>query len=100
MKSWFSRFGATGKLCLELVVALNFFLVRDRMTGFTHDSGNTVFSARNTVIDKILMNFRCPVYAMAGGMQNANLVFQSPVFTASAALWPIKPGMDNRSGRL
>jgi hypothetical protein len=37
-------------------------------TGFTHDSGDTVFPAPNAVIDEILMNFRCPVYAVACSM--------------------------------
>jgi hypothetical protein len=63
-----------------------------------HDSGNTVFAAANTVIGEIPMDFYCPVYAMAGRMQNTDFGFQSSVFKASAALWTLAPGMATGTG--
>jgi hypothetical protein len=66
--------------------------------GLTHDSGDTVFPAPNPVIDKILMNFRCPIYTVACSMQNTNLGLQNPVLSASATLWTLEPGMVSGSG--
>jgi hypothetical protein len=63
-----------------------------------HDSGNTVFTAANTIIDKIPMDFYCPVYAMAGRMQNTDFGLQRSVFTASATLWTLEPGMATGAG--
>jgi hypothetical protein len=63
-----------------------------------HDSGNTVFPAADTVIDKIPMDFHGSVYAVAGRMQNTDFSLQGPVFTASEALWTLEPGMATGAG--
>jgi hypothetical protein len=66
----------------------------------THDPGNTVFPAPNAVIDKVLMNFGCSVYAVACSMKNANLGLQNPVLTPSAALWTLEPSMVSGTGNV
>lgn len=42
--------------------------------GFALDPGNTVFTTWDTIIDKILMDFRGSIYAVAGSMKNPYLV--------------------------
>ena len=85
MKLRSNRLGATGRLCLELVVALNFRLVRDRIPAFTHDPGDAVFPAPNTGFDKIPVNSRRPVNTVTGFVKNADFVLQDTVFKASPA---------------
>jgi hypothetical protein len=65
---------------LELVVALNFPFGSGSDASFTHDSGNAVFTALYAVVNKILVDLRCSVYAMAGCMKKHVSCFQGTGF--------------------
>ena len=65
-----------------------------------HDTGNTVFTALDSGINELPVDFRSSKDAMAGSMKNPDLVLQGAILAASAALWTIYPGMITGTGDL